>query len=182
MRATTAILFALALVGCTTATSEPTWNGNLSEKIPEPVRTALEQSPEFELVSLDPKHRDEDSPSEFYRRRVIGKTVVKDAATRNRLLGALDASVRAEKNMSAACFDPRHAIRVAHGGKEFYLAICFHCGHIYFFVDNRRENENYFATDYSPLTVFDEALKAAGVPLAKDGMLEDELEAKPNRN
>src|SRR5262245_10046875 len=116
MRALTANLFVLILAGCSAHTT--VWNGKLSEKTPESVRTALEQSPEFELISLDPKHHDEDSPGQFLRRRVVGKTVINDAAMRNQLLGALDASVRAEKRTpGAACFRPRHAIRVAHGGK-----------------------------------------------------------------
>jgi hypothetical protein len=181
MRAAAAIVFVLVIAGCSAHTTN--WDGKLSEKVPEPVRTALEQSPEFELLSLDPKHRDEKSPSEFLRRRVIGKMIVKDAATRNRLLGAFDASVRSEKSaVGAACFDPRHAIRVAHGGKEYYVVICFHCDHVYYFVDNQFDRDNYFRTDISPLAVFDEILKVAGVPLAEDGGLEDELEPEPARN
>jgi hypothetical protein len=175
-----AILIAV-LPGCGDHTSNPAWNGNLTDQISETVRTALEQSSEFELLSLDPKHRDEGSPTEFYRRRVIGKTIIQDTATRNRLLGALDAGVRAE-HINNKCFDPRHAIRVEHGGKKLYLSMCFHCGHVYVFLDDKLVQQDYFGTASSPLPVFDEILKAAGVPLAEDGNLEDQLDPKPKSN
>ena len=183
MRILAATFLVLTFAGCSghTSPSTPNWNGKLSDKFPEPVRTALEQTPEFELLSLDPKHRDEDAPTEFYRRRVVGKIIIKDAATRNRLLGALDASVRAEKPMSGgACFNPRHAIRAQHSGKTFYLVICFHCDNVYVYADDDLEHQDYIHIDRSPLSVFDDVLKSANIPLAEDGDLEDKLDAKPN--
>jgi hypothetical protein len=184
MRIPAVTFFVLIFAGCNghTSPSAPNWDGKLSDKFPEQVRTALEQAQEFELLSLDPKHRDESAPTEFYRRRVVGKTTIKDAATRNRLLGAFDASVRADKDKTGAgCFNPRHAIRVQHSGKTFYLVICFHCANVYIYADDDLEHQDYIQTDMSPLSVFDEVLKAAKVPLAVDGELEDKLDAKPNR-
>jgi hypothetical protein len=183
MRIPAATFVVLILAGCNSPTSPsaPNWNGKLSDKFPESVRTALEQEPEFELLSLDPQHRDEDAPTEFYRRRVVGKIRVNDPAMRKRLLGALDASVRAE-NESAKCFDPRHAIRVRHSGRTFYLVICFHCNNVYIYSDDNLEHQDYIATNISPLDIFDEALKAANIPLAKDGGLRDQLDKKPKRN
>jgi hypothetical protein len=183
MRIFAAAFLVLTLTGCGghTSPTTPNWDGTLSDKFPAPVRTALEQAPEFELLSLDPKHRDESAPTEFYRRRVIGKIKVNDPVMRKRLLGAFDASVRAE-NESAKCFDPRHAIRVQHSGKTFYLVICFHCNNVYIYSDDDLDHQDYVSTDISPLTIFDEVLKAANIPLAKDGMLTDELDVKPKRN
>lgn len=175
MRISAATFLVVVLAGC-----GGNWDGKLSDNFPEPVRTALEQAPEFELLSLDPKHRDETAPTEFDRRRVIGKTMVKDAATRKRLLGAFDASVRAD-NVSKKCFDPRHAIRVQHAGKMFYLVICFHCGNVTIYSDDDVEHRGYMQTDLSPLSVFDEVLKSANVPLAEDGNLEDKLDPTPSR-
>jgi hypothetical protein len=163
-------LVLLLFASCGQSTSTHSWNGKLSNKIPEPVRQALESAPEFELLSLDPRQPDEDSPSEFYRRKVIGKIIVKDMALRNRLLAVFDAGVR-EPAEPAKCFDPRHAIRVRHAGKTFYLTICFHCNQVYVFVDDRLNDKYDFLTAKSPLPVFDEELKSAGVPLAEDGML-----------
>jgi|tagenome__1003787_1003787.scaffolds.fasta_scaffold20897739_2 hypothetical protein len=171
------ILALYFFVGCGRTTTYDSWNGKLTNRIPESVRIALENAPEFELLSLDPRERDEDSPSEFYRRKVIGKILVKDMALRDRLLAVLDAGVR-EPATSSKCFDPRHAIRVRNGGKTFYLTICFHCHHVYVFVDDRLNDKFYFPTAYSPLPVFDEVLKSAGVPLAEDGML-DQPQPKP---
>ena len=179
----TLICVVVLLAGCGPSSPPvPPWNGKLTQKIPEPVRTALEVVQEFELLSLDPKHRDSDKPSEFLRRKVIGKTLVTDAETRKRILGALDAGVRPDRDLAgAACFDPRHAIRVQHAGQTFYIPICFECNNVYVFVDDQAK-PLYFSISGLPEPVFDEVLRTAKVPLAEKAGLEVELVREPRRN
>jgi hypothetical protein len=167
----------LWIAGCSSPPTIPPWNGKLTPEIPEPLRVALEQATEFELYSLDPKHRDENAPSEFLRRKVIGKTVITDLKTRERILGALDFGVRSAHGPAVTCFDPRHAIRVQHSGKTFYLPICFECGHVYVFVDDQQK-PLYFKITGEPQPVFDEVLRAANIQLAEPAMLEDQLEKR----
>jgi hypothetical protein len=183
MHARLILACALAIAaGCSSheATPIPAWNGKLNDRIPGPVREALEQATEFELLSLNPKHRDADAPSNFLRRQVIGKTLVSDQEIRRQILGALDFGARVpEGRGAAACFDPRHAIRVAHAGQTFYLSICFECGHVYVFVDDREDRSQYFLITAAPLPVFNEVLQAANIQLAEPAELQDELEKKP---
>jgi hypothetical protein len=179
-----AMLAVVLIAGCGKQSSPPnpisTIGGNVmnvGSQIPEMVRTALEEGQDFELYSLDPKHRDEEKPSEFLRRKVIGKTLVKDAATRKAILAAFEnADV---DDLYISCFDPRHAIRVSHGGKSFYLTICFQCENVYAWVGDDDEKPLGFKTARSPEVLFDEVLKAAGVPLAAKANLEDRLERRP---
>lgn len=173
MQKQNAVLFAFLLVaGCgdSSATSDDVKH---PDEIPDAVKTALEKAPVFELLSLDPKHPDVDHPSEFFRRKVIGKTVVTRAATRRKLLDALDQGARTPLGAPPACFDPRHAIRVKLVDKTYYLTICFECNQVYVIVDDRRIGELGFKTADSPERMFDEVLSAAGVPLAEKGSLQE---------
>jgi hypothetical protein len=173
-----AISIALIFAGCRKQPADPSlellarWDGSLDEHIPKPVRTALLQSNEFELYSLDPKYRDVAQPKEFFRRKVIGKTVVSDAQTRRRLLATLNSAVKEgrdanEKLGAKSCFDPRHAIRVEHEGKSYYLVICFECYHVYVYVDDKLDQKLYFPISESPLAALNAVLSAAGLPLAE---------------
>lgn len=176
-----AALFVLILTGCGDRAPTPAQSqAKTDNKIPDQVQAALEHGENFELLSLDPKHRDDDAPWEFYRRKVIGKTPIKDPATRSRLLAALNTGVReCEKDGALKCFEPRHAIRVQHNGKTYYLAICFGCRAVSVFVDNSRYDDIGFTTTHSPEPAFDEVLKAANLPLAEKATLEDPLIPQP---
>jgi hypothetical protein len=147
------------------------WDGSLNEIIPESIRIALLSANEIEIISLDPKHREVAQPNEFLRRKVIGKTVVSDAETRGRLLATLSSAVKEGRDLTKRgelkCFDPRHAIRVEHGGKSYYLTICFECAHVYVFVDDKHEQKLHFPISNSPLATFNAILSSAGVPLAE---------------
>jgi hypothetical protein len=166
---------AILFVGCNDGTVEPP---NLSRpivgsNIPDIVRTALEEGQEFELYSLDPKHRDEQAPTEFLRRKIIGKLPIKDEVTRKRIVEAFEEGVQNRPELAISCFNPRHAIRVQDAGKTYYLSICFECENVYVFVDDQEKYSFYFRTAASPEPVFDKILKDAGVPLAQKGGLQE---------
>jgi hypothetical protein len=160
-----ALLTAL-LSGCGDRSSSSTWSGKLTDKIPEQVRTALEQATEFELFSLDPDAPDPDHPNEEDRHKSLGSMLVTNAATRAKILAALDAGARSDKASRAFCFEPRHAIRLLHAGKTYLIVICFECNWAKIYIDDKPE-EKGFATTNSPEPAFDEVLRAAGIPLAK---------------
>ena len=73
-----------------------------------------------------------------------------------------------------SCFDPRHAIAVKYEGKSLYLSICFQCNQVFVYVDGQNDVALRFYTSDTPEPVFDDVLKAAGVPLAdKEAVLEE---------
>ena len=176
-----AVFAASIMAGCRSRSPDPSfqlaaeWNGALHSAIPESIRTALLDVADIELYSLDPKHRDELQAKEFERRKVIGNTVISDAETRKRLLAALNKGVAeaigSKGPAGAACFDPRHAIRVKQGGKSIYILICFECGHVYTYVDDKLDRTLYFPISETPLVTFNSVLRYRGLPLAGPAQL-----------
>jgi hypothetical protein len=133
--------------------------------IPDQARTVLEKAEQIELLSLHPD-RPLDKPKEdFHGWKVLGKTVVKDAETRKKLVAALARGVKENKGEAALCFNPRHGIRATHDGKTADFVICFECFHGRVYVGDK-ELKGFLTTD-SPEKEFDKVLTDAKVPLAE---------------
>jgi hypothetical protein len=137
--------------------------GCSSKTIPPDVRKALETGSQFEIFSLDPNSRGEKSESAFHGRRVLGKTAVEDAATRKKLVSALQQGVREHDGSVANCFNPRHGIRVVHEGATVDLVICFECYQVQSYAGG--QSGSHFLVSRSPQTAFDQTLRDAAVPL-----------------
>jgi hypothetical protein len=160
---TISALVVLFLAGC----GGNALDTKLDDKIPEPARTALQEAEQFELLSLDPRRRQEKPTSHFHGWKVLGKTLIADGPTRKKLLLALNKGVKENEGMVAACFNPRHGIRVTHQGKTIDFVICFECFQVDMYVAEKKEKG--FLTTGSPQPAFDEALRAANIPLAEKG-------------
>lgn len=152
LRLLTAIAAAALFVGCG------------SSKLPGPV-AALDIADEFVLLSLDPDRHSEKTGTKFHDWRELGRTSVKERATRNRLLSALDRGAKENDGRVAACFDPRHGIHATSAGKVIDLVICFRCLQVEVFTDGKPTGG--FLTSSSPQPIFDQVLHNAGVPLPK---------------
>jgi hypothetical protein len=154
-----AVCMALALLpGCVRA----------DNKIPDKVKEALDKAESFDLYSLDPTRLklDEVPKDAFHGRKVLGKTTVKDAETRKKLLAALEKGIAENKGEVAGCFNPRHGIRVTHDGKTYDLVICFECfsAEVY---DGDKKDGSFLVTN-SPQPAFNKVLTDAKVPLPKE--------------
>jgi hypothetical protein len=64
------------------------------------------------------------------------------------------------------CFEPHHGVRARRNGKTFDYVLCFHCGNVDEFVDDRWVTEETMS--WSAQGIIDKHLKAAGVPQSKD--------------
>ena len=73
------------MVGCTGKSAD--------SKIPESARAALEKADRFELLSIDPDRQQEKTKDDFHGWKVLGKTQIKDADTRKKLVAALKKGV-----------------------------------------------------------------------------------------
>jgi hypothetical protein len=143
---------------------------DLTNKIPEAVRTALENAERFELLSLNPNAQPNQRPNEqFHGWRILGSTVVKDAETRNDLVTALKKGVEENKGMAANCFNPRHGIRVSRDGNTNDLVICFECLQVLVYQNDKGEKPAGFLisdSTQSAESLFNRALMKQKIPLA----------------
>jgi hypothetical protein len=139
--------------------------------IPEAVDRLFAQAETFDLYSLDPEQKTGkdgkviEVKDGFHGWQVLGKTGVKGEAERKRLADALRLGAEDNFGMAAACFIPRHGLRLKGGGKTVDLVICFQCLQVQVFVDGERTKG--FLTTGEPQKEFDTTLKAASVKLPK---------------
>ena len=130
--------------------------------LPKDVRAVLDNADRFELLSLDPTRQKEKPKDDFHGWKVLGKTEVKDAPTRKKVVAALYKGVADSDGTVAACFNPRHGIRATHDGKTVELVICYECLSMQCFLGETRSGA---LTTRSPQKTFDQVLTAAKVPL-----------------
>lgn len=133
-------------------------------KLPAHASEALHNATTFELFSLDPSEREKEADSSnFHGWPILGSTKITDIKTRDRVLAALEAGVSENDGRVAACFDPRHGIRVKYKGAQQDFVICFQC-YSGLWYTNDKQNESFTLTN-SPQPTFDRVLKNASVPL-----------------
>ena len=90
---------------------------------------------------------------------MVGKTIIRDKATRQKIITAYEEGL-ADTNFSAACFNPRHGIRVEKNKQRLDLVICFSCGQVKVIFKGQ---ESYVHMGKQPQAVFDEVLGEASV-------------------
>lgn len=145
-------LFVVLLAGC-------------GQKIPEPALTALEKGDKFELFSLNPARTAEKPPNEFHGWEILGSTKVDKADVRKKLVAALKKAAAENDGVAAGCFNPRHGIRIVHGGKTIDVVICFECYSASVYIDDERK-DSFLLTDSAQAT-FNKVLTDAKVKLPK---------------
>jgi len=134
--------------------------------IPAEAKAALEGAGEIELLSLEPAHPQEKPADDFHGWKVLGRKVVGDETVRKELVAAFEKGVAEYTGGPAKCFNPRHGIRVKHGGKTVDFVICFECYQVRAYVGGAKEM--WFLVSRSPAELFNKILKDGGVPLPKD--------------
>lgn len=132
-------------------------------RMPRVASDALETANQYELLSLDPERPEVPSPDLYHGYRVLGRTVVVDSATRQRLNRALRGGVESVFANRPRCFNPRHGIRVTRAGQVMEFVICFECQQVQ--VWNGSQPVADWSTDSSPQSVFDDVLRQANLPL-----------------
>jgi hypothetical protein len=131
--------------------------------IPAIAAAILEQADQFELLSLNPDHQQKPAEGDFHGYGILGTALIKDIETRKELVSTFKKAVTENQGMVAACFNPRHGIRVARNGKHADFVICFECGQVY--VSGDVQGKFLITSSAQPL--FDSVLRSSGVPVAK---------------
>ena len=129
------------------------------------LRHFLESADEFTLYSLDPSPEEHPGTNTFYFHKILGQIKIEKTAERTNLITALSDGIAGGCGM-ADCFNPRHGIRAVQNGVAVDFLICFQCGAIEVFSS---KGTNWaFPVCRTPVNVFNEVLKQAGVPLPSD--------------
>jgi hypothetical protein len=134
-------------------------------ELPKELRETLEKGERFELLSIRPARVERTEGSfNFHGWEVIGRTWVRDAALRKKLVAAYKAGVEENQGIGASCFRPRHGIRITEKGRVTDFIICFECYQTQVYVDDRPLKA--LLVTRSPEPVFNDSLKAAKLPLS----------------
>ncbi len=104
-----------------------------------------------------------DDASHFHGYPILGKVNLDSALDRQALVDALYDGIAASDGTVAACFIPRHAIRVVEGDQVTDYVICFECLSIEIHAGGKSTDEQ---TTAAPRPVFNRYLEQAGIPLA----------------
>jgi hypothetical protein len=140
------------------------------------VEKVLNSAQQFTLLSLDPEYLSDEVKARlgpdalFHEFRILGKAEIRDAVERAALARALLAGIADSNGMAAGCFDPRHGVRVTLDGATVDIVICFECMHIETYLNDKHVLVNGFVdalTSRLPRPLFNEALRKAGLPLAR---------------
>lgn len=107
---------------------------------------------------------------------VLGSTTV-GKADRRRVADALNRGL--QDSEIAACFLPRHAIRIESNGSQTDFVICFECLQYSIYVDGKRTDHGMIYD--TPEPILDEILKKAGVRLAPKAFTEEWVEVEEGR-
>jgi hypothetical protein len=135
--------------------------------LPISASQALTDSASFELLSLNPDSRDKHADGAgFQGWSVLGETTIADPVSRAKLIDAFEKGVKQHDGGIAACFNPRHGIRVVSDSETHEFVICFECSQVRWYIDGQRADSTILISE-SPQRVFDAVLKDANVPLAE---------------
>jgi hypothetical protein len=137
----------------------------LAVDFPKELQTSLEKAERFELLSIRPARVEKtEGAFNFHGWEVIGRTFVRDAGQRKKLVASLRSGIEENTGIGAACFRPRHGVRVTEKGKVTDFIICFECYQIQVYVDDRPQKA--ILVTRTPEQLFNAALTAAKLPLS----------------
>jgi hypothetical protein len=129
------------------------------------LKALFEKAETLELYSLDPGEdfKEPDVKKGFYGWKILGKTTIKDAKTRKKIVEALYRGLEESDGTAAKCFYPRHGLRATVDGKTADIVICYQCRQMEFRIGAASAME---PTNDSAARLLNEVLTTAGVPLA----------------
>jgi hypothetical protein len=128
----------------------------------------LDGADEITLYSIDgrngPQPEKPDGSTSFLGCPLLGKVVMRDAATIKKLSAAIDDGLAHAPSSELKCFWPRHAIEVIRGTEKMVYLICFECKQYQTYRNGKSEGTKLI--DESPQKTLDSVLTSAGIALA----------------
>ena len=134
-------------------------------ELPKSVVEVLQNATEFELYSLDPELPLEKPTNDFHGWKVLGKASIKDVKAREKLTKAFLKGVDDSTGEAKRGFKPRHGIRVTYKKKTVDIVMSFQYLQSVVYEGDADKDLTIRHTS-TPSTVFDDAVKAAGLKTA----------------
>lgn len=148
-------------LGCTPLSRATSGDKNEFSK---EVRQALQDAETMELISLQPER--DASADGFHDWKVLGRTKIDGSRERSRIASSVLKGISESDGSVAACFNPRHGIRVVVKEQTIDLVLCFQCSQIKVYRGVGDAKESVLTAKTAEVKL-DAILKDAGVPLAK---------------
>jgi hypothetical protein len=159
------IMVGVSLAACPSRSKETNGFGappsppTITNVIPAAAAAILEQPDQFELLSLNPQVQQGATGADYHGFRVTGTVVINDPETRQRLVSSFERAVAENQGTAAACFNPRHGMRVTRNHKQVEFVICFECNRVRVFGAVRGE----FLVTNSAQASFESVLHNKGI-------------------
>lgn len=124
----------LATLSCSAADTPPAERGR-PDGIPASVHELLSSPDTIELLALDPLHvsmhtaegQPEFAGPQLHGYEILETAELADPLVQGRLLGLIYKGIEDSDGRVAACFNPRHGVRVTHAGQVVEFVICYEC-------------------------------------------------------
>ena len=125
------------------------------------------QADTWTLYATDPTPlpREQVPDANFHGYAILGEAELSDSEARADLVTRLNAGIRANDDMVAACFNPRHGLRAETDAGSADLLICFECLQIYVYGDGEQHTESVL-TSKLPAAAFNRVYENAGLAIA----------------
>jgi hypothetical protein len=134
-------------------------------KLPDDAASALNQCKHVVLYSLEPWAPPSTNYTRLHGFKILGQATLDERQTAT-AVAAFESAISLIPQMGASCFDPRHAVRVEVGGHVYDFLLCYACGYLYVYRDDK--NIAVLSASGSP-KVLNELLIEAKIPVSKSG-------------
>ena len=141
-------------------------------RVPSAAMRALTTDPKPVVFSLNPEKfiHDNDgtimplpeSSPKFCGYKILAQTVIESATDRARVVESIVNGIHNWNGRIAACFEPRHGVRVSGKGGTYDFLICFACSRVVIKLPDGTTAGLAISASGKP---FNEILSAANVPL-----------------
>ena len=146
----------LVLAGCGSESGRLDTSG-----LPTELQSVLEGDHVIELFSLNPEPPDKTTVDKFHGWEVLGQAQL-DQESAAKITTALLDGIANAPNYVAACFNPRHGLRITGDENSIDVVICFECVQVYVYSGETRLANLRVAQ--SPLKSFDAVVNSHGLP------------------
>ncbi|RUL75945.1 hypothetical protein [Dyella choica] len=107
-----------------------------SNALPPEAQLALHSGGQAVIYSLEPWDDPEKKVPRLHGFEILGQATLNPAQASS-AVAAFDVAIRGFDNVIAACFDPRHAIRIQANGHTYDFLLCYSCHQLEVYRDDK---------------------------------------------